>query len=39
MYGGGQTAWALASTSAHPHEAGIIDQLNSVLAVSENWFN
>lgn len=31
MYGGGQTALALASTSAHPREAGISDRLNEIL--------
>lgn len=31
MYGGGQTPLALASTSAHPHQAGISDALNAVL--------
>jgi len=31
MYGGGQTAFALASTSAHPHNAGIADDLNRIL--------
>lgn len=32
MYGGGQTALALASTSAHPHNAGVSDELNRVLS-------
>ena len=31
MYGGGQTPYALASTSAHPHNAGIAEELNAVL--------
>ena len=31
MYGGGQTPYALARTSAHPHNAGISDQLNRAL--------
>lgn len=31
MYGGGQTAGALASTSAHPHNAGIAADLNRIL--------
>ncbi len=31
MYGGGQTPFALASTSAHPVKAGISDALNAVL--------
>ncbi len=31
MYGGGQTALALASSSAHPREAGIAGRLNGVL--------
>ncbi|MEM7547715.1 MAG: hypothetical protein AAF367_19485 [Pseudomonadota bacterium] len=31
MYGGGQTPFALASTSAHPKNAGIADLLNRVL--------
>ena len=31
MYGGGQTPFALASTSAHPHNAGIADALNLIL--------
>ena len=35
MYGGGQTAYALASTSAHPQKAGIADQLNRVLSCEE----
>ncbi len=32
MYGGGQTAFALASTSAHPHNAGVSEALNLVLS-------
>ena len=32
MYGGGQTPFALASTSAHPRKAGISEALNRVLA-------
>ncbi|MGD1922938.1 MAG: hypothetical protein ACFB03_01940 [Paracoccaceae bacterium] len=32
MYGGGQTPYALASTSAHPHGAGIAEDLNLVLS-------
>ncbi len=32
MYGGGQTALALAATSAHPRKAGVSDALNRVLA-------
>ena len=32
MYGGGQTALALASTSAHPHKAGVAPELLGVLA-------
>ncbi len=31
MYGGGQTAYALASSSAHPHKAGISAELNRAL--------
>lgn len=31
IYGGGQTALALARSSAHPHEAGIAEELNAVL--------
>lgn len=31
MYGGGQTPHSLASTSAHPHNAGVSDALNLVL--------
>ena len=31
MYGGGQTAYDLASTSAHPHRAGIADELLAIL--------
>lgn len=31
MYGGGQTPFALASSSAHPHGAGISAELNAVL--------
>ena len=31
MYGGEQTAYMLASTSAHPHNAGIADQLIKAL--------
>ncbi len=31
MYGGGQTAYVLAQTSAHPYEAGIADELLHVL--------
>lgn len=31
MYGGGQTPFDLASTSAHPHHAGIAERLNTVL--------
>lgn len=31
IYGGGQTPFTLASTSAHPHEAGIAADLNRVL--------
>ena len=31
IYGGGQTPYDLASTSAHPHNAGVADQLNQVL--------
>lgn len=34
MYGGGQTPYALASTSAHPKAAGISDALNQVLRTS-----
>ena len=34
MYGGGQTPFALASTSAHPYEAGIATDLNRVLQTS-----
>ncbi len=33
MYGGGQTPHALASTSAHPYNAGVSDALNAVLRV------
>lgn len=32
MYGGGQTAHALAATSVHPHRAGVADALLAVLA-------
>jgi len=35
MYGGGQTAGALASTSAHPHRAGISDALNRILGAAD----
>lgn len=31
MYGGGQTAHALATTSAHPHNAGVADELAQIL--------
>lgn len=31
MYGGGQNPLALASSSAHPHAAGISDELNRIL--------
>lgn len=34
IYGGGQTPLALASTSAHPHEAGVAADLNRVLQTS-----
>ena len=33
MYGGGQTAYMLAATSAHPQNAGILDGLLEVLRV------
>ncbi|MEM9059338.1 MAG: hypothetical protein AAGD13_02655 [Pseudomonadota bacterium] len=33
MYGGGQTPFALASTSAHPDDAGIAEALERVLAL------
>ncbi len=33
MYGGGQTPFDLASTSAHPHQAGVSKELNDVLRV------
>ncbi len=32
MYGGGQTAYVLAHTSAHPYKAGIADELLDVLS-------
>ncbi len=36
MYGGGQTPFALASTSAHPRNAGISAKLNRILSTDES---